>query len=133
MSDILSPFESLFHQNGINMLVDSSFSKLKIFSDRPDVVQGYYICENTTQIVCVKGMILLVVCDICDYNIEEVYIGESNRFLATIKNDQAFAWMNVTNDNSIVITDMEKINMQIDPVSEEKQVLSIGFAIPYKF
>lgn len=134
MSDFLKPFESLFHQNGVNMLVERTFSKLKIFEDKPDVVQGYYVCENTTQLICIKGMILLVVCKLSDYDIEEIYIGESNRFIATINNDCAFTWMNITNaSNSIVITDMGQINMQIDPINEEKQTSSIGFAIPYKF
>lgn len=39
------------------------------------------------------------------YNLEELFIGESNRLIVNIPSNVAFAWQNISNSDSLVITD----------------------------
>lgn len=128
------PYKAEFSLKNTILDIDENFSKLKIFHDKQNSINGYFICDGYDVIItCVKGMIVLVTCNLASYNINEFFIGESNRYLVKIEKNTAFAWKNISNDISTTITNISNITLQFDPSDENNQELLIGFVIPYKF
>ena len=133
------PYSANFSLTGTMLDINESFSKLRIFHDKPKFINDYFICDDADNVIitCIKGMIVLVTCNLaCNlapYNVNEYFIGESNRYLMKIEKNTAFAWMNISDDISTIITNIDHITCQFDPQNEDQQESVIGFAIPYKF
>lgn len=128
------PFKAEFSLKNTILDIDENFSKLKIFHDKQNYISGYFVCDDYDVIIaCIKGMIVLVTCNLISYNINEFFIGDSNRYLVKVEKGTAFAWKNISNDISTTITNIDNITLQFDPQDENNQESSIGFVIPYKF
>jgi dTDP-4-dehydrorhamnose 3,5-epimerase-like enzyme len=131
-------FDTKFHKNGTIINLNQIFSKTKIFLDNVNSIQGYFVCDSNVNLMCIKGMIMLILYDLnlnnnSTYNLEELFIGESNRLLINIPVNVAFAWQNISNNDSLVITDIDNVKNFISVYDENNQFDLIGTTIPNRF
>ena len=96
-------------------------------------IQGYFVSNQETNIICIKGLICLVTFDLDDSDLNEFFIGDLNRLQVCIPRNVAFAWTNISCYESLILSDLNDVKMTIDTHDEDKQISMLGFSIPYQF